>query len=238
MMLLAIVTALRTADMRSELALSASQLELIKRQITLQSDYYDALSAQMNKVRAVRHDMHHFVGVMKQLSEEGRYGDLDQFLSEYADKSETEPLPVFCENVVANSLLGYYSLKAKEHHIEFRCASAIPKRLSVSDSDLCIVLGNALENALEACRKLAESEPRRISLEARITGGQLLIKIENSYDGLLNQRDGHYLTTKSVQEHGIGLQSIQRVVKANGGFLKTEHDGKTFALMAAFSVPA
>ena len=142
------------------------------------------------------------MGVMKHLSGEGRYGELDQFLNEYAYKSETEPLPVFCENAVANSLLGYYSLKAKEHHIDFRCSSAISKRLSVSDGDVCVVLGNALENALEACGKLAVPDARFISVEARTTGGQLLVKIENSYGGLLNQRDGRYLSTKSDQDHG------------------------------------
>lgn len=234
MMILSLVTALRTADVRNELALSSSRLELVKKQIAIQADYYDALSAQINEVRAVRHDMHHFVGVMKQLSREGRFGELDRFLSDYADKSETEPLPVFCENVVANSILGYYSFKARNRNIIFRCACAIPKRLSVSDGDLCVVLGNALENALEACEKLAVPDSRFISAEARTTGGQMLIKIENSYNGLLNQRDGQYLTTKSDQYHGIGLRNIQKVVDACGGFLKTEHNGTTFTLMAAF----
>jgi len=238
MMILGLVAALRTADLRSELFLSSSQLALAKKQIAVQADYYDALSVQINEVRAVRHDMRHFVGVMKHLSGEGRYGELDQFLNEYAYKSETEPLPVFCENAVANSLLGYYSLKAKEHHIDFRCSSAISKRLSVSDGDVCVVLGNALENALEACGKLAVPDARFISVEARTTGGQLLVKIENSYGGLLNQRDGRYLSTKSDQDHGIGLRNIQKVVDACGGFLKTEHNGTTFTLMAAFPLPA
>jgi len=234
MMILSVVAALRTADLRSELALSSFRLVLARKQIAMQADYYDALSAQINEVRAVRHDMHHFVGVMKRLSGEGRFGELDRFLSDYADKNEAEPLPVFCENVVVNSILGYYYLKAKEHDTMFRCACAIPKQLSVSDSDLCVVLGNALENALEACGKLTEPASRLISAEARITGGRLLFKIENSYNGLLNQKDGYYLSTKNDQGHGIGLRNIQKVVDACGGFLKMEHSGTTFTLMAAF----
>jgi len=236
MMILGLVAALRTSDLRSELALSSSRLALAKKHIAMQTDYYDALSAQINEVRAVRHDMRHFVGVMKRLSKEGRFEELDRFLSDYADKSETEPLPVFCENVVANSILGYYSFKARERNITFRCACAIPKRLPVSGGDLCVVLGNALENALEACEKQPEPDARFISAEARTTGGQLLIRIENSYNGLLNERDGRYLSTKSDREHGIGLRNIQKVVDAYGGFLKTEYNGTTFTLMAAFSL--
>ncbi|MEA4934701.1 MAG: GHKL domain-containing protein, partial [Lawsonibacter sp.] len=236
MMILSLVAALQAADVHRELALSASRLALVKKQIAMQADYYNTLSEQINEVRAVRHDMRHFVGVMTQLSGEGRYGELDRFLSDYADKSETEPLPVFCDNIVANSILGYYSLKAKERDITFFCACAIPKRLSVSDGDLCVGLSNALENALEACGKLAEPEARLISAEARISGGQLLIKIENSYDGHLNQRDTQYLSTKSGQDHGLGLRNIQKVVDTYRGFLKTEHNGTKFTLMAAFSL--
>jgi len=68
--------------------------------------------------------------------------------------TETDPIPFFCENVVVNSILGYYSLKAKEGNIPFCCFCSIPKQLSISDSDLCIVLGNALENALKPAASL------------------------------------------------------------------------------------
>ena len=64
----------------------------------------------------------------------------------------------------------------------------------------------------------------------------MLIKIENSYDGYLSQRDTQYLSTKSGQDHGLGLQNIQKVVDAYRGFLKTEHNGAKFTLMAAFSL--
>jgi len=68
----------------------------------------------MNEIRGIKHDLRHFVGVIRRLTKEGRYTELERFLREYTEKTETDPLPVFCENVVANSILGYYSLKAKE----------------------------------------------------------------------------------------------------------------------------
>ncbi len=234
MMILSLVSVLRTADVYNELAVSTSRLAQAKNQIDIQMDYYDALSTQINEVRAVRHDTHHFVGVMTQLFREKRYEELGHFLSAYAEMSETEPLPVFCENVVANSILGYYALKAKACGIPFHCVCAIPKRISVKDSDLCVVLGNALENALEACEKLDKSAVLLIAVEARAANGQLLIKIENSYNDLLIQKDGCYLSSKNSSAHGLGLRSIQMVVDTCGGFLKTEHSGTTFTLMTAF----
>lgn len=147
------------------------------------------------------------------------------------------PLPVFCENIVANSLLGYYYLKAVKAEIPFSCACGIPKRLQISDSDLCVVLGNALENAVEACEALKQPNTRFLSAESRLLNGQLLIKIENSYNGFLKPKDGGYFSTKTGEFHGIGLRNIQKVVESYGGFIKTEHDGKVFTLMAAFPQP-
>ncbi|MDP4092793.1 MAG: ATP-binding protein [Bacillota bacterium] len=237
LMIVSLVYALHTADVYNDFALSSSRLELARSQIAVQKEYYDALSGQINDIRAIKHDIRHFIGVLRRLTEEGSYDELKRFLSEYTEKTETDPLPVFCENVVANSILGYYSLKAKEGAIPFQCACSIPRQLYVSDSDLCVVLGNALENALEACRNVHDPSSRFISAEARIVNSQLLIKIQNSFNGRLNIQDGVYLSTKSEKFHGIGMRNINKVVEAYGGFVKTEYIGTVFTLMAAFPNP-
>jgi len=125
-------------------------------------------------------------------------------------------------------------MKSKEYGIPFHCACSIPKRLTISDTDLCIVLGNALENAIEACRNLDDADECFISNEVKVLNKHLLIKIENSFNGNLNIQDGNYLSTKSEKSGGIGLQNIKRVVEAYGSFIKIEHNGKVFTLMAAF----
>lgn len=234
LIILDIVYALRVADLYGEFALFSARLTLAGNQIAMQKEYYDALSGQMNEIRAIRHDARHFIGVLRRLAEEGRYLELRTFLAEYANKTDTDPLPVFCEHIVANSILGYYSLKARENSVPFRCTCAIPKQLSVSDTDLCVVLGNGLENAIEANMRLDDLNTRFVSAEARIRNGQLLIKIENVYDGSLNMSGNDYLSTKSGAFHGIGLHNIQRVVETYGGYVKAEHTGRVFTLMAAF----
>ncbi len=237
LMILGLVSAMSVANIHKDLTVAAVQLAQAKSLIAMQTDYYDALSAQMNEVRAIRHDVRHFLSVIRNMSVEGRYEELDRMLDEYAEKSDTEPLPVFCENIVANSILGYYSLKFKKGEIPFRCAGNIPKQLSVSDSDLCVVLGNALENAMEACQKLKNREEKYVLAEARSVNGLLLFKVENSYNGILTQMDSNYLTTKSDGHHGIGLESIKKVVETYGGYIEIEHSKKTFTLMIAFPDP-
>lgn len=232
--ILSLVYALRTADVYSDFVLSSSRLEQAKRQIDMQMEYYDTLNRQINEIRGIKHDIRHFIGAIRRLSDEGRYEELRRFLSEYGEKTETYPLPVYCENVVANSILGYYSLRAKERDIPFKCVCDIQKQLCISDSELCVVLGNALENAIEACENMENANARFISAEAKAINGQLLIRIENSYNGCLNIQDGIYISTKSGSFHGIGLQNIKKVVDDYKGYVKTEYDGKIFVLMAAF----
>lgn len=237
MVIVSLVYALRTAGVYNDLAVSSSRLAMAKSQIAMQTEYYDALSEQMNEVRAIKHDMRHFTGVIRQFAAEGRHEDLMRFLSDCTEKTDTDPLPVYCENFVANSILGYYTLKASNSGIPFRCVCSIPKQLSVSDGDLCIVLGNALENAIEACEKLDDPDARFVSAEAGIMKGQMLIRIENSHSGCLYTKDGSYLSTKTGEFHGMGLQSVKKVMEAYGGFVKTEHRGTVFTLMAAFPNP-
>lgn len=234
MMILSTVSAMRMADVYSDFAVSSARLTQARVQIAMQTEYYEALSAQINDVRALRHDIHHIIEVIRRLSVEKQYEELNNFLNQYVEKADTSPLPVFCENIVANSILGYYSMRLKEHDITFRCTCQIPKQLSVSDSDICVVLGNALENAMEACEKLASPEARYIVAEARKMNDQFLIKVTNAYNGVVNQQDGNYISAKEGGFHGLGLNNIKKVVNTYGGFVKTEHSGRVFTLMVAF----
>jgi len=234
LMIFSLVSALQIAEAYRDLAVSASQLEQARNQIAIQKEYYDALSGQMNEIRMIRHDMRHFIGVIQRLSEEERYEELKQFLNEYSEKTETDSIPVYSENVVINSILGYYSLKARDAGVPYYCGCSIPKQLSMNEIDLCIVLGNALENAIEACDCIDDSDSRFISAELRVWDNKLLIKIKNSYNGILNIQDDRYYSTKDDKTRGIGMQNIKKVVENYNGFIKTEHDEKIFTLMVAF----
>jgi hypothetical protein len=234
MMILSLVNVLRVAELYNDYVISSLELLQAKNQITMQKEYYNALSEQINEIREIKHDIRHFIGVIKRLSKDERYNELKQFLNEYDMITDTEPLPIFCDNAVANSILGYYSLLAKKSGIKFYCTCSIGRKLSISDSDLCIVLGNAVENAIEACEKLDIQQDRFVSVQARTINNQFLIKIENSFNGCLNVQNGSYISTKSEKSHGLGMKNIKRVVEANGGFIKTEYDRRLFTLMVAF----
>jgi sensor histidine kinase regulating citrate/malate metabolism len=187
----------------------------------------------MNEIRETKHDIRHFIGTMSRFAEEGRFDELKEFLKEYGEKTEMKQLPMFCENVVANSIIGYYYLRANESGIPFESRCNIGRQTTMSDSDICIVLGNALENAVEACRQMNNSETRFVSIEAGAIKVQWLLKVKNSYNGQLEIKDERYISSKKSKSHGLGIRNIEKVAEAYGGFVKIEHDDKEFVLMVA-----
>lgn len=224
---------MRSADLYDDFTKSSSRLELAKSQIAMQKEYYDALSRQMHEIREIKHDINYFIGVMSRLAEEGNIERLRLFLSEYCEKIKMDQLPFFCEHTIANSIIGYYYLRAKGYGIPFESRCKISGQTSMSDSDLCIVLGNALDNAVFACRQMDTSTERFVSIEAGIMKGQWLIKVTNSYNGRLVIKDGRYISSKGGNLHGLGIRNIEKVVETYGGFIRISNDEKLFTLMVA-----
>jgi sensor histidine kinase regulating citrate/malate metabolism len=75
-----------------------------------------------------------------------------------------------------------------------------------------------------------------VAVEAMMINNQFLIKIINTYNGIVNQRNGNLLSTKNDASHGLGLQNIKKVVDAFGGIFKTDHNTETFTLMVAIPI--
>lgn len=228
------VYSMRTGDLYDDFTRSALQLELANNQLAAQKEYYDTLRGQMNEIREIKHDIRHFVGAMSRLADEGKLEELRAFVGEYSEKTEMDQLPVFCENVVANSIIGYYYMRARESGISFESRGNIGRELAISDSDLCIVLGNALENAVEACRQMDAPEAGFVSVEAARIKGQILLKVSNTYNGKLQLQEGRCISTKGGKSTGLGIRNIEKVMELYRGFVKIEHTDKEFTLMAAF----
>ena len=130
-------------------------------------------------------------------------------------------------NMAVDSLINYkYSLALKDK-IKMRCYVFIPDQLSIDGADLCIILNNVLDNAIEAVRKLPEAQ-RNIEVSVSLVKGNLSIMIQNPYAGeIKTDGDRHIITSKSnSQNHGIGLISVRRTVeKYNGEFLISFESG-------------
>ena len=155
--------------------------------LSLQQARYENLRSAIEEARQARHDLrHHFV----QLSALAENGDLDkikEYLSCASSKIPSQDLH-FCENQAADGVLGYYSALAKLESIPFHAKTDLPSHIAVDEIDMCLVLSNLLENAIQASQK-TEVSRRKINVEIYLHYNHLLlIQVENTFDGEIRKK--------------------------------------------------
>jgi sensor histidine kinase regulating citrate/malate metabolism len=232
LLIMGLVYTMRIGDLYDDFTKSTSRLELAKKQISMQREYYATLSQQMNEMGKIEHEFDHFVESAIHFTEEGNFSKLKEYLSDYSEKAKVDSFVELSDHAVVNSMLRYYDIQAKENGILFENKCVIDSRITISDSDLCMILGNALDNAIDACKQLNSSKSRCVSIEAITMEDKWLIKVTNSYNGQLVIHDGRYLSSKSESIHGFGIRNIEQVIRAYGGIMQIEHNEKLFTLMA------
>ena len=122
-------------------------------------------------------------------------------------------------------------IRDRAEGIRFRCDAQIPTEISVHDSHLSVVLGNALQNALEACQRLSDKEERFIELLARVRGGFLILEVKNSFDGMvIYDSEGKIKSGKLEDDHGLGLESVADIAGQYHGYYFAGPEGKIFVL--------
>ena len=117
---------------------------------------------------------------------------------------------------MVNAVISYYAALAHSDQIRMEVSVRIPAvNPHISDAHLCVILGNLLENAEEACRRMTEGE-QWVRLRTKVHGELLFISMDNSCGGTVQPQDGRYLSSKRSGE-GIGLRSVRSLAKAHGG---------------------
>ena len=136
-------------------------------------------------------------------------------------------------NIALDALINYkYSVALAEGTV-MECCIEVSAELPVEITDLCSILGNLLDNALEAVRLLREEE-RRVSLTVRIVKDALLISVENPYAGeIVVDRQGRIQSSKTG-DHGIGLISVERTAEKYGGSMSIKHENGVFRVSVLF----
>lgn len=192
--------------------------------------YYTALADHIEEVRRMQHDILHHLRVMNGYAQAGDYGRLKEYLEVLVERMPDLNRQYYCADHAANILLKYYGEKARDAGIRFDCDAQIPVDLPCSPVDLCTVLGNALQNALEACRRQEPGERRYISLLARMVGPNLTMEIRNSYDGQVKMDGDRYVSIKEAGGRGLGLSSVRQAAGRCHGYCAVSRTREEFTV--------
>lgn len=206
-------------------------LELTERNHTLsmQAMQHDSLKEKINEARRAKHDVRHHIALMQEYLAKGDLTSLENYLKEYGERLPDDTLVRFCENVVANAVLLYFAQQAKDNDIDFIVKADIPSSVPMSDTDISVLFGNLLENALDACKQ-EKSDDKKIIVRAKSENGSLCITVDNTFSGTLKfDSDGMPVSTKH-KEPGLGTRSIKSIAESYGGVCRFESaDGMFYA---------
>ena len=192
-------------------------------QLQMQRREYEDVCKKMEMGRTYRHDMRHHLLVLEGLAKQGdtesmaRYiGNLNGQLSEIEKES-------YCENSTVNAVLASCIGKAKKAHCVVTAKIHLPGDIPFDEIDVCIILANALENAVNACKKVYEEEKRYIRVTAELVDNRkLALSVENPCNTPLSFRADGYPIVPEREDHGIGLRSINAVTKKYNGMFQCE----------------
>lgn len=199
-------------------------------QNALQKEQYELLRENIEETRKAKHDLRHHLLAMQGYIKEKDLDGLERYIMEYSDSlAAPDGIPV-CDNYAINILVLHFKGIAQKHQIPIEISIGLPEQLPIQESDFCIILGNLLENAIEACIRIKSGISPFIHLSVGTAGNHMLIlTIKNSYDNPIRIQDHTFLSSKREGE-GIGLSSIQHMVSRYDGVFKYEYKDNVFSV--------
>lgn len=201
------------------------QAETLELQLQYAASTLDNMRQLQENTVLYRHDMRHHLNYIQALVTSKNTEKLLPYIQSIQSDIEAVTPRKFCLNEVVNLILSTYALKAKKKGISMDVYALVPEELSISDTDLCAILSNALDNAQNAADAALE---KTVSVRLTVRSSSLLIQISNSFSGSVHFKD--QLPVSSRENHGLGTKSIAAIVDSYGGQYSFSARDQTFTL--------
>lgn len=189
--------------------------DMLDLQFRLAQTEFASLRQLQQNGAAYRHDMRHHFAFLHGLASTGRIEEIKEYLRTAQSDMDAITPTHFCENETVNLILSAFATKAKQSEILMTIDAKLPDSLSFSDTELCSLLSNTLENAINACEKIGDSNKRFIRLRVYSKNNKLCIDIRNTYQTAPIFQQGFPVSKE--QGHGFGTKSIAHIVEKHGG---------------------
>ena len=194
---------IKTKQNEYENLILSDQARAYEKELSMQQENVDA-------IRAYRHDMKHHLLAMRVMNKEGKVDELDRYIVQVSeDLSEIEPI-AYTGNVGVDGVLNYILQKAKYNGIDVQLHVVIPEDLDIPVFDMNIILGNLIENAIEANESV---DKPRIDILMKYVKNALLIEISNTHVNTIDLINNEMVSTKQDKTtHGYGIRNVRKVL--------------------------
>ena len=203
---------------------SRRQMEALRRD-------YEVIQKKLELGRSYRHDMRHHMTALAALLKQEDCQGAQRYVAEWQGQLTETETETWCRNTAVNGVLSAYLAQAREIGCALDVDVALPASFPFEEMDLCVVLSNALENAIHACEAAPEGTPRHIGLSVTLTDcRRLTISVENScHKAVEFDKDGFPLVPHR-EGHGLGLKSIAAVAEKYHGLFQCDCNEGVFTL--------
>ncbi len=190
-------------------------LEESNRLSELREVYYKGIQQEQKQVRKLRHDMRNHMTALQGLISQGKTEAASGYITGLTHSPALQSTLRFCENETANIVLVSKAAEMEREGLEADFAVSLPENLEINGPELAALIGNALDNAIEAARG---AEDKRIIIQARADKGMLMMRVSNAFTGTRQDANGSFPTTKPDKRyHGYGLEGIRELASRLGG---------------------
>ena len=224
--ILAVVITILRLKRKYDRRLSDFQDSVLKKQRDEVQNIYQTM-------RAWRHDYHNHIQSIKAMLAMKKFEELDAYLGTLEQDLDSIDIAIRTGNVGLDAILSSKVSIARKNNIEVNCTAKVPGELTISDVHLCAIVGNLLDNAIEACEKIKCSGegalPQKfIRIYIGVFKQQLYISVSNSTNAKHRRRLNELVTSK-LGEHGFGLRRIDKIAEQYDGFVNRKNEPGIFA---------
>ncbi|MCM1044327.1 MAG: GHKL domain-containing protein [Candidatus Gastranaerophilales bacterium] len=197
-----------------------------------ETDYIQSVERQYQRTRELWHDLKNHIGVLQILAQEQKYQELTEYLVSFRRDVEIRMIPLRTGCAAVDALLSDKLYQAKREEIQVSLQICDLSELTLDPTDLCVVLGNLLDNCLEACAR--QEGPGSIEMRMRRQEGFYYLNLVNTAPEPVKE-SGRFLTDKQDMEngvgHGLGLRSVERIAHQYGGSMVTDYEEGKFRVV-------
>lgn len=207
-------------------------INILERNSTIKQQYYENIKLNYENIRRIKHDIKNHIISINTLISEKHYEEAKKYIRHIENNIDYSCLDISTNNKIVDAIVFSKMETCKLENIDLYLDIKVPKEVSLDEFDICVIYGNLLDNAIQACKKVNEKELKRyIKLKNFVKGDYLFINIKNSYNEKIKVKDGNFITSKKDKEnHGIGIESVKKSIKKYDGNIKISYEKKEFSV--------
>ena len=209
--------------------------ELLIMRDTMVTQKYTELETVMEKNRQLSHDLKNHILVLKHFKMEENYEGIDKYIEEIEQNFFDIKRRVWTGSQIADMILEQKRTLAEQEGITFTIQAVPITKWMFDDSETCSLLGNLMDNAIEASRRIDDNVEKWVSVKIENQKQLLFIKIENSVSEIPVMKDKRPISVKQDKiRHGYGLKSVERIVNKYEGMITYKGKDRAFQVKLLF----